>query len=82
MFGYYWGPLFALGTMIALIVIAVALRELAVLSVSSIGTLIALPPAVDQYLPGGVLSTALALVVAGLALVATGVYTARRRRAP
>jgi hypothetical protein len=80
MLGYYWGPLFAVATMVALTVIAVALRELAVLSVSSIGTLIALPFAVHEYLPGGALSTALALVAAGLALVATGVYTARRRR--
>jgi hypothetical protein len=75
-----WGPLFGLATVIALVVVAVARRELAVLAVGSVGTLIMLPFAVDQYLPGGVFSTALALILAGLALVATGVYTARRRR--
>jgi hypothetical protein len=74
-----WGPLFALGTVILLVVTAVVRRELGVLGVGSVGTLIALPFAVEEYFPG-VLQAALSLVVAGLALVATGVYVARRRR--
>jgi len=82
MLEFYWGPLFALGTVIALVVAAVALRELAVLAIASVGTLIALPIAVNRYLPGEALWTALAVVGAGLALVATGVFTARRNREP
>jgi hypothetical protein len=74
-----WGPLFALGTVIALVITAVMRRELGVLGVGSVGTLIALPFAVEEYFPGE-LQAALSLVVAGLALVATGVYVARRRR--
>jgi LPXTG-motif cell wall-anchored protein len=46
-----------------------------------VGTLIALPFAIGEYLPGGTVTTALALVVGGLVLVAAGIYTARRRRA-
>jgi hypothetical protein len=72
------GPLIALGTAVALVVAAVARRELALLAVSSVSTLVVLPFAVDRYLPGGTLSTALVLVLAGLALVATGVHTSRR----
>jgi hypothetical protein len=74
-----WGPLFALATVVALVVTAVARRDLGVLGVGSVGTLIALPFAVEEYFPGE-LQAALSLVVAGLALVATGVYVARRRR--
>jgi hypothetical protein len=74
-----WGYAFALGTVIALVAVAVIRRELGVLGVGSVGTLIALPIAVDHYFPG-VLPAALALVVGGLALVTIAVFTARRRR--
>ncbi|HEY7225126.1 MAG TPA: DUF2157 domain-containing protein [Micromonosporaceae bacterium] len=74
-----WGPLIALATVLALVLTAVMRREVPLLAISSIGTLIVLPFVVRRYLPGGVLSTAIALVIAGMALVVTGVYTARRR---
>lgn len=79
MLGEEWGPLFALGTVLAIVAVAVIRRELGVLGVGSVGTLIALPIAVDEYFPG-MLPAALSLVGGGLALVAIAVLTARRRR--
>jgi len=81
MLGDSWGPLLALGTVVALVVAGVLRRELGVLGVASIGTLIVLPITTDHYFPGA-LPAALALVLGGLALVAVAVYTARRRPAP
>jgi len=74
-----WGTLFSLGTAVALVAVAVLRRELAVLGIGSVGTLIALPFAVEKYFPG-VLPAALSLVVGGLALVVIAILTARRRR--
>jgi hypothetical protein len=76
-----WGPLFALGTVVALVATAVARRDLAVLAIGSVGTLIALPFTVEEYFPG-MLPAALSLIVGGLALVVIAVATARRRRSP
>jgi Predicted membrane protein (DUF2157) len=76
-----WGSAFALGTAIALVAVAVVRRQLGVLGVGSVATLISLPFTVGQYFPG-VLPAALALVVGGLALVGVAVFTARRRRSP
>jgi len=81
MFSQEWGSMFALGTVIALVAVAVLRRDLAVLGVGSVGTLITLPIAVDEYFPG-VLPAALSLVVGGLALVVIAIATARRRRDP
>jgi hypothetical protein len=78
MLGERWGPLIALGTTVTLVVTAVARRQLTVLALASAGTLVALPLAVEQYLPGG-MPAAVSLVVAGLVLLAVGVATARRR---
>lgn len=69
----------SLVTVAAAVALAVALRDLILLGVASIGTLIALPNVVVRYFPG-VLSAALALMVAGVVLVAVAVLTARRRR--
>lgn len=74
-----WGSLFALGSAVALVAVAVLRRELAVLGVGSVATLITLPIAVDEYFPG-VLPAALSLMGGGLALVAIALLTARRRR--
>jgi hypothetical protein len=74
-----WGPVFALGTVVALVAVAVLRRDLPVLGVGSVGTLIALPVAVAEYFPG-MLPAALSLVAGGLALVATAVFTSRRRQ--
>jgi hypothetical protein len=75
----HWATLFSLGTAVALVAIAVLRRELAVLGIGSVGTLIALPFAVEEYFPG-VLPAALSLVFGGLALVVIAILTARRRR--
>lgn len=74
-----WGSLFALGTVLTLVAVGVVRRQLAVLGVGSVGTLIALPIAVDEYFPG-VLPAAISLVVGGMALVVVAIFTARRRR--
>jgi hypothetical protein len=74
-----WGSLFALGTAVVLVAVAVLRRELAVLGVGSVATLITLPIAVNEYFPG-TLPAALSLVAGGLALVAIALLTARRRR--
>lgn len=74
-----WGSLFALGTVVALVALGVVRRQLAVLGVGSVGTLITLPIAVEEYFPG-VLPAAISLVVGGLALVVIAIFTARRRR--
>lgn len=76
-----WGPVFALATVVALVATAVARRDLPVLGVGSVGTLIALPLTVEEYFPG-MLPAALSLVVGGLALVVIAVLTARRRTTP
>jgi hypothetical protein len=74
-----WGPVLALATVVALVIAAVLRRELGVLGVASVGTLIVLPISVNRYFPGA-LSAALALVLGGLALVIVAVYAARRPR--
>ncbi len=79
MFDEEWGPLMALGTVVALVVAAVIRRQLAVLGVGSVGALIALPATVDRYFDN-VLLAALSLVAGGLALVGVAIFTARRRR--
>jgi hypothetical protein len=61
-----------------MVIAAVLRRELGVLGVASVGTLIVLPISVDRYFPGA-LSAALALVLGGLVLVIVAVYAARRR---
>jgi hypothetical protein len=79
LFDENWGLLLALGTAVALVAVAVLRRDLPVLGVGSVATLIALPFAVEEYVPG-VLPAALSLVVGGLALVVIAILTARRRR--
>jgi hypothetical protein len=69
----------SLVTVVAAVALAVAIRDLILLGVASIGTLIVLPNVVVRYFPG-VLSAALALMAAGVVLVAAAVFTARRRR--
>jgi hypothetical protein len=76
--GQWWGTAMALASVAALVTLAVLGRDLVLLSVASVGTLIVLPVMVLDYFPGG-LSAALTLVIAGLALVGLAVVTARRR---
>ncbi len=77
--GEEWGTALALATVAALVLAAVAKRDLVVLGVASVGTLIVLPMVVDRYFPG-VLPAALSLVGVGLLLVVLAVFVARRRR--
>ncbi len=77
--GEQWGTALALVTVAALVLAAVAQRDLVVLGVASVGTLIVLPIAVDRFFPG-VLPAALSLVGVGLSLVVLAVFVARRRR--
>jgi hypothetical protein len=76
--GEGWGTWIALATVAGLVVYAVLARELVLLAVASLGTLVVLPELVVRYFPG-VLSAALTLIVVGLLLVLTAVFTARRR---
>jgi hypothetical protein len=76
--GEYWGTWIALATVAGLVAYAVLDRDLVLLAVASLGTLVVLPELVVRYFPG-VLSAALTLIVVGLLLVATAVFTARRR---
>jgi hypothetical protein len=78
--GEWWGTAMALATVAGLVTVAVLGRDLVLLSVASVGTLVVLPVIVLHYFPG-VLSAALTLVIAGLALVGLAVLTARRRPA-
>jgi len=73
-----WGTALALVTVTALVVIAVALRDLILLAVGAVGVLIVLPPIMGRLFPG-MLSAALALMAVGILLVSTAVLTARRR---
>jgi len=63
-----------------LTVAAVLMRDLVVLAVASVGTVLVLPTVVTRYFPGTV-SAALALLAAGLLLVAAAVLAAWRPRA-
>ena len=73
-----WGTALALITVVALVTLAVAIRDLPLLAVAAVGTLAVLPTIVVRYFPG-VLSAALTLMLVGLLLVVAAVYTARRR---
>jgi hypothetical protein len=73
-----WGTWIALATVAGLVGYAVLVRNLVLLAVASLGTLVVLPALVMRYFPG-MLSAALTLMVVGLLLVVTAVLTARRR---
>lgn len=74
-----WMTFLALLTVAALLWVAVVVRDLALLAVASLGTLIVLPAVVDRLAPG-VLPAALALLIVGALLIVLAVLTARRRR--
>jgi hypothetical protein len=80
MLGEQPGPVTALGTVVTLVGTAVARRNVALLGIGSIGTLVVLPFFVNRYFPGEPLVTAAVLVTSGLALVIVGIVTVRRRR--
>jgi hypothetical protein len=75
-----WGTAMALLAVLALVGVAVGLRDLAVLAIASIGTLIVIPTTVVHYFPG-VAAAAIVLVVVGLLLIGAAVYITRTARA-
>ncbi len=76
--GESWGAVLGLLTVIALVGVAVATRNLPLLGVASLGMLFVLPAAVTTFFPGA-LSAAVALLVVGVVLVVAAIFTARRR---
>lgn len=74
-----WGSGVALATVAAIVGVAVLERRMSLLAVGAAGTLSVLPQAMGTWF-GGMLAPALALLVAGLGLVATAVYIARTGR--
>jgi len=73
-----WGVVLALATVIALIGLALIFRDLFLLGIGAVGTLIVLLPIMDRYFPGA-LAPALALLCLGVLLVVAAVVTTRRR---
>jgi hypothetical protein len=69
----------AVATVTGAVTCAILLQDLVVLGVAALGALLTVPVAMGRWFPDS-LAAALALVVVGLALVATAVWIARRRR--
>ncbi len=74
-----WGSVLAVGSAAALVVAGVRLRDLVLLVVGSVATLVTVPSVLGQYFPD-TLTVPLALLGCGVLLVAGAVYTAYRRR--
>jgi hypothetical protein len=74
-----WGSVLAVGSAAALVVAGVRLRDLVLLVVGSVATLVIVPSVLGQYFPD-TLTVPLALLGCGVLLVAGAVYTAYRRR--
>jgi hypothetical protein len=72
------GRVLALVTVVALVVVAVVLRDLVLLAVAAIGALQVLPVLVNEWFPGA-LAAPIVLLLLGAGLVAAAVWTARRR---
>jgi len=77
--GQEWAAVLALVTVVGLVAVAVALRDLPLLGLASFGTLLTLPMVVETFFPGD-LAAAIALFAVGVVLVVTAVLTARRSR--
>ncbi|MGI5130936.1 DUF2157 domain-containing protein [Pseudonocardia sp. CA-107938] len=75
-----WGAVLAIGSAALLVVGGVAERDLVLLGVGAVATLVAVPRVVADRFPDTVV-VALVLLVLGIALVGTGLFVARRRRA-
>ena len=73
-----WSVVLALATVSLLIGLALIMRDLFLLSVGSIGTLMVLPPILGRYFPGS-MASALVLLGLGVLLVVAAVVTTRRR---
>ena len=75
-----WGAALAVGSVVALVAAGAWLRELVLLGVGAVGTLLTVPAVVAQYFPD-TLAVPLALVGCGVLLVAGAVLAVRLRRA-
>ena len=73
-----WGVVLALAMVTTLIGLALIFRDLYLLGIGAIGTLMVLLPIMDRYFPGA-LAPALALLCLGILLVVAAVVTTRRR---
>jgi hypothetical protein len=73
-----WGVVLALATVTALVGLALIFRDLYLLGVGAVGTLMVLPPIMGRYFPGA-MAPALALLGVGVLLVVAAVVTTRRR---
>lgn len=73
-----WGYVFALTTVAALVTLAVLLGDLIMLGIAAVGALQVLPATVMHFFPGA-LTAPLALLAAGLLLLAGALYLTRRR---
>lgn len=76
-----WGNVLALLTAVALVALAVVLRDLGLLALAAVGTLLILPRVVTYFFPGAV-AAPLALLVCGVLLVGIAVETAHRQQGP
>ncbi|MCU7729422.1 DUF2157 domain-containing protein [Actinoplanes sp. KI2] len=75
--GTGWGSVLALATVVALVAASIRWRDMMLLVIASGAALLIVPVVVGLWFPG-VLSAALALLLAGLALVVAAVVVARR----
>ncbi len=73
-----WGLVLSLATVTALIAMALIFRDLFLLAVGAVGTLIVVPSIMSVYFPGA-LGPALVLLGLGVLLVAAAVLMTRRR---
>ncbi|EWS99708.1 hypothetical protein N865_21240 [Intrasporangium oryzae NRRL B-24470] len=74
-----WGSFVAIGTIVAIVGVAVLQRRMSLLAIGAVGTFSVVPRAMETWFPG-VLAAAIALLVAGLGLVGVAVYIARHGR--
>lgn len=72
------GMVLAICTVVAIVVVAVIVRDLLLLAVGAVGALNILPAAVNHWFPGQ-LAAPLVLLVVGALLVTAAVYTAKVR---
>lgn len=75
------GNALAMTTAVALVVAAIVVRNLALLAIAAVGTLVSTTVAISDWFPGA-LTAPLSLLVVGGALVVVAVMVARRRRGP
>jgi uncharacterized membrane protein len=73
------GMVLALSTVVAVVVLAVVVRDLLLLAVGAVGALNVLPVVVNEWFPGE-LAAPLVLLVVGALLVTAAVYTAKREK--